>query len=105
MSRSFLQFSPAELDLLHRVTAHLLGICRLHEIHARRRGKPHGQHDSDAARYERGLRWIERAMRNESRATRPVRATSNDARHRLVLAVPGRARVRRTNPLLPGNAR
>jgi hypothetical protein len=93
MARSFLQFSPAELDLLQRVTAHLLDVCRRKALEAKRRGRTHRQHESDAARYERGLRWIERAIRNGPRATRPIRPAQEDARHRLVLALPGRARV------------
>lgn len=92
MNRSFLQFSLADLDVLRRATASLLDDARQQAAAAGRRSPARSQHDSDAARYERGLRWIERA-RNDVRASRLVRQAEKDPRHGMVLALPGRARV------------
>ncbi len=64
MSRSFSQFSFGQLCLLRAVTGILMNLSRFEAGRARaeRRTQDQSRADSDAARYERGLRWIERAL-------------------------------------------
>lgn len=64
MSRSFSQFSADQLAALRATTIRLWRASRGGSHFARidRRTEDQSRADSDAARYERGLRWIERAL-------------------------------------------
>lgn len=65
MARSFSQFTPAELMFLRAITIRLWG-CSVTDAHRARssgRRQDWSRADSNAARYERCITWIDRARR------------------------------------------
>ncbi len=65
MPRSFSQFTPAELMFLRAITIALWGrsVADAHRARTSGRRQEWSRADSNAARYERCITWIDRARR------------------------------------------